>query len=114
LFALAGLAQAAVERAGGLALAVGQLPPAEALQHMARFRPNAIAAYPPYMAALTREAQRAGVRMPLSYILMGGELLTSGQTELFSSYWGAAVFNGYGLTEAALAPGVAPAATPSI
>ncbi len=98
-FILNGPPQAVIERAGGRALPVGQPLPAETLKQIAHLQPNVMMTSPSYMASLTREAKRAGVHLPLSYILLDGELLTLAQVELFSAYWGARVINGYGLTE---------------
>ncbi|MDF2633655.1 MAG: Phenylacetate--CoA ligase [Pelosinus sp.] len=91
--------QRAVERAGGLPLNVGADNPRETLKWMERFSPNVIFSSPSYMTALTFEAQQIGYHQPLDKIILVGELLTSAHKELFTGYWGAAVFDSYGSTE---------------
>jgi phenylacetate-CoA ligase len=91
--------QRAVERAGGLPLNVGADNPKETIKWMQRFSPNFIFSSPSYMTALTREAQEIGYQYPLDKIILVGELLTSAHKELFTGYWGAAVFDSYGSTE---------------
>jgi len=94
-----GEAQRVVERAGGLALPVGAGDPQEALKAMRRFAPNMVISSPSYMTALTREAERANLKVPLDVILLGGELLTDAHIARFHDYWGAQVYNAYGSTE---------------
>lgn len=91
--------QRAVERAGGLPLNVGADNPRETIKWMKRFSPNIIFSSPSYMTALTYEAQQAGYHSPLDKIILVGELLTPSHKELFTGYWGAAVFDSYGSTE---------------
>jgi len=92
-------AQRVVERAGGLPLSVGAGDPQEVVKGMRRFMPNVVISSPSYMTALTREAERAGFKIPLKLILLGGELLTDAHTARFHDYWGAQVYNTYGSTE---------------
>jgi phenylacetate-CoA ligase len=83
-----------------MALAIGQPPPEATLDLMLRFRPDMFMTSPSYMAALTRHAERAGQRPPLTALVLDGEILTSSQTERFKNYWGQVeITNGYGLTE---------------
>jgi phenylacetate-CoA ligase len=91
--------QRAVERAGGLPLSVGADNPKETIRWMERFSPNVIFSSPSYMTALTYEAQKVGYHAPLDKIILVGELLTFAHKELFTGYWGAAVFDSYGSTE---------------
>ena len=91
--------QRAVERAGGLPLNVGADNPRETIKWMKRFSPNVIFSSPSYMTALTHEAQQVGFHYPLDKIILVGELMTLAHKELFSGYWGAAVFDSYGSTE---------------
>lgn len=91
--------QRAVERAGGLPLNVGADDPAETIRWMKRFSPNVIFSSPSYMTALTREAQRIGYHQSLGKIILAGEMLTAAHKELFTGFWGAAVFDSYGSTE---------------
>ena len=88
-----------VERAGGEAITPGQPEPSEALEILARVRPDAIMTSPSYLAAVTREASGAGVRMEIPHILLDGQVSTAAQRALFAEYWGARVVNGYGLSE---------------
>jgi phenylacetate-CoA ligase len=99
MFGLVDGAVAVAQRAGGLALPIGQPPPDEAMQALCRYRPNAIMTSPSYMAALTRRAEQARLRHPLRMIVLDGEILTPAQVEKFAGYWQAEVVNGYGLTE---------------
>ncbi len=91
--------QRAVERAGGLPLNVGADNPRETIKWMKRFSPNVIFSSPSYMTALTHEAQQVGYHYLLDKIILVGELVTLAHKELFSGYWGAAVFDSYGSTE---------------
>ncbi len=91
--------QRAVERAGGLPLNVGADNPHETIRWMNRFSPNVIFSSPSYMTALTREAQKLGYHFPIDKIILVGEILTLAHKELFTGYWGAAVFDSYGSTE---------------
>jgi phenylacetate-CoA ligase len=91
--------QRAVERAGGLPLNVGADNPQETIRWMNRFSPNVIFSSPSYMTALTREAQQLGYHSPIDKIILVGEILTLAHKELFTGYWGAAVFDSYGSTE---------------
>jgi len=99
LFGLAEPAEVVVQRAGGLALPIGQPMPQEALRQLSRFRPNWLMTSPSYMAAMTTQAEREGLRMLLKSIVLDGEILTPEQARRFAEYWGADVVNGYGLTE---------------
>jgi phenylacetate-CoA ligase len=91
--------QRAVERAGGLPLNVGADNPQETIRWMNRFSPNVIFSSPSYMTAITREAQQLGYHSPIDKIILVGEILTLAHKELFTRYWGAAVFDSYGSTE---------------
>lgn len=92
-------AQRVVERAGGLPIPIGADDPQETLRWMQRFESNVVVSSPSYMTALTREAERAGYRPKLERIALGGEVLTQEQKARFREYWGAAIYNSYGLTE---------------
>lgn len=93
------IAQRAVERAGGLPLNVGANDLEATLKAMERFSPNVIFSSPSYMTGLTRTAERLGYRTCLDKIILAGEVLTYEHKQLFTGYWGAAVFDSYGSTE---------------
>lgn len=94
-----GTAPQIVRQAGGIPYPVGAGAPEETLVWMRRFDCNTVMSSPSYMTALTQQAQAEGYQQHLENILVGGEMLTEERISLFHDYWGATVFNSYGLTE---------------
>ncbi len=88
-----------VERAGGLSVPIGMPDPSVVIASIKRYSPNVIATSPSFMVAVTREAQKQGFQIKLDAIMVGGEMLTHKQCELFQAYWNARTINLYGLTE---------------
>ena len=89
----------AVERAGGTPLPIGTPHPSEALAWMRRFEPNMVVSSPSYLAALTRQAEDEGYRVPVDSLTLGGEPLGGERRRYFSEYWDATVQESYGATE---------------
>jgi phenylacetate-CoA ligase len=88
-----------VERADGLALPVGADDLVSTLRWMQRFEPNVLISSPSYLTALTREAENQGYQPSIDRILLGGEKSSGAQRARFTAYWGAAIFDSYGMTE---------------
>jgi len=99
LWAGTGEALRVVERAGGLPLPLGALDPRLALRHLQLYRPNVLISSPSFAAALTLEAKKLELKYSLEAIFLGGEMLTPEQKREFQAYWGAQVFDTYGMTE---------------
>ncbi len=91
--------EAVISRLGGISLPIGVPPLDETIELIEEFQPNMLATNPCYMAALTRHAQCVGFRHELKAVTLGGEIVTEAQASLFREYWGAEVWNGYGLLE---------------
>jgi len=99
MFCILPFAQAVTERLGGLVLPIGQPTPTETLKLIDRFRPNAFMTSPSYMAAVTKAAAAESFTYKLERVDLDGEIMTPRQGKHIAEYWGAEVYNGYGMTE---------------
>lgn len=99
---------AQIERAGGLALPLGQGDPAETLWWIRHLRPGTIVSSPSYMARLTEEADLPADREAIDRIVLGGELLDPERQRYLTESWNAEVHNTYATTELGVGLSVSP------